>query len=396
MLARILYLGGITVTIFEREASFDSSAPGGSVHLNDDLGLQAIKAAQLFEAFKEHGRYDGAYHAIVDKHLKCHRVQGENGSTGELPKIDGTKLREMLLASLPKDMVQWGHALQKIQDPTTLVFEHRVVSGFDLIVGADGSWSKVRAAIAPGLAPVFTGIGHYSLSIPDAAENAPEICNIVKRGSIMASSDGQQLSVYQKDDGSLSLSASFVRHDEYWMDKGEYEHDARNVEETKKALLENELHDWCPELRRAVSQAEGLRNPTSMYMLPIGAKWEHKPRFTLIGDAAHLMAAYGGWSLGEALNDGMLLAQTILSCVESTEMDGRVWKFEDQMFDRVRENSQLSYDLVRDWMFTPSVPESVMAKTTSRIVNNMLPAFLHPLGIVGTYSYFFLRNLVVG
>lgn len=396
MLARLLHLGGLNATIFEGEASLDFRSQGGTLDLHGDTGLAAMKAAGLFEEFKKHGRYEGQYLAMVDKDLKQYFVRNPEEmktSVGERPEIDRANLREILFKSLPENTVQWGHRLKEI-DNDTLVFEHTTVSGFDLVVGADGAWSKVRTAIASEIKPIYTGVGWHELSIPDAEKNAPEMYKIVNRGSVYASHDGQRLSIQQMGDGRLHMYANFVREDSDWMDSKKCGYDAWSLEETKEAMAK-EFESWCPEVRNALGLVQGASTPRSHYMLPVGAKWAHKQGFTLIGDAAHLMTPYAGEGVNQALDDALLLARAILkSGDDKAALDGQVKIFEDAMFGRVKKIQQLSYDLLRDWMFTPGVPKSVISRVISRHAKSQLPTVLHPIGTLGVYSYFFFRNLV--
>lgn len=396
MLARLLHLAGIDVVVFESDASPDYRTQGGSLDLHSDTGLAAMQQAELFDEFKKHGRYDGQYLAIVAKNLHYHFVRDAGnaaGMTGECPEIDRAKLREILIESLPDGMVQWGHHLTKV-DGKTLIFDHTTVSGFDLIVGADGAWSKVRTAIDDTLIPFYTGVAYYDLVVPDAENTTPEAYKAVNRGSIFASNEGQRVSIQQLMDGGLYIHAAFLRESADWMSQEKCGYDSRHPDEVKRAL-QKEYSDWCPELRDAITSAQGPCIPRSLHILPVGTKWEHKPGLTLIGDAAHLMAPHAGEGVNQALGDAVLLSRAIISAAkEGKDMDEEIQAFESNMFVRAKKIQQLSYDLCQDWMFTPGAPKSVMARALSRHVNKNLPAILHPIGTAGVYSYIFFRSLV--
>ncbi|KAL6413948.1 tetracycline resistance protein from transposon [Ilyonectria robusta] len=399
MLARLLHLGGTDVTVFEGEASPDFRSQGGTLDLHTATGLAALKEAGLFEEFLKYARYDGQYMAIVDKNLEYHLVRNADNKLAtnveERPEVDRSKLREILSLSLPEGMIKWGHHLKSI-DGRKLVFEHTTVDGFDLIVGADGAWSKVRKELAPEIMPVYTRIAMHELEIPDAENAAPDVYKLVNRGSVFASTDGVRLSIQQMGDGSLSMYASFVREEEDWMKPEKCGYNAYDQQETIATLLGSTFADWNPTLREALEQAKGRCNPRSLYMLPVGAKWTHKPGFTLIGDAAHLMTPYAGEGVNQALEDAMLLARTINEARSKTtdELDKEIVEFENTMLTRVTKVQALAYGLLQDWMFTPGAPKSVMAKSMSRHVRHRLPWVLHPLGTATVYGYYFLRGLL--
>ena len=68
------------------------------------------------------------------------------------PEVDRGQLRQMLLDSLPEGIVRWEHELSAVQpkDDGTfeLVFRSGASERFDLIVGADGAWSRVRPLVS--------------------------------------------------------------------------------------------------------------------------------------------------------------------------------------------------------------------------------------------------------
>lgn len=84
-------------------------------------------------------------------------VASKSTSRGR-PEIDRIRLRQLLVESLPKGVIQWGKRLRSV-DPEDLSLQ--VDDGgeirFDLVVGADGAWSKVRPVVSP-VQPYFVGL----------------------------------------------------------------------------------------------------------------------------------------------------------------------------------------------------------------------------------------------
>ncbi|KAH6897473.1 hypothetical protein B0T10DRAFT_186787 [Thelonectria olida] len=397
-LARLLHLGGTDVTVFEGEASPNFRSQGGTLDLHTATGLACLKEAQLWDEFLEYARYDGQYLAIVDKDLGYHllREAGNKVATSveERPEIDRCRLREILSNSLPDGMIKWDHHLKSI-DGRSLVFEHTTVDGFDLIVGADGAWSKVRKEIDPTLVPEFVGIAMHEFEILDPQKNAPEIYDLVNRGSVFASSDGVRMSIQQMGDGSLSMYATNVNKDPDWMKPEKCSYDAYSLEETIPALLDTVYADWTPKLRQALEKSNGKCSPRSLFMLPVGARWTHRQGLTLIGDAAHLMTPYAGEGVNQALEDAMLLAKAIngAAAKDDEAFDREMAAFENTMLTRVAKVQELTYGLMQDWFFTPGAPKTVMAKSMSRHVRHRLPWVLGPLGTAGVYSYYYWKGL---
>jgi 2-polyprenyl-6-methoxyphenol hydroxylase-like FAD-dependent oxidoreductase len=334
--------------------------------------------------------------AIVDKDLEYHlerNAVGKYNKIEERPEIDRSSLREILSNSLPEGMIKWGYHLKKVQG-RSLVFEHTTVDGFDLIVGADGAWSKVRKEIDPSLVPKFAGIGMFELKITDAENEAPELSKLVNRGSIFASTDGNRTTIQQMGDGSLNIYCGFVTDNPDWYKPENCGFNPYDLKETKQTLLETRYKDWDPRLKQAIELANGRCNPRSLFMLPVGSKWEHKQGLTLIGDAAHLMTPYAGEGVNQALDDAMQLAKAINGAADKNDqqLDKAIKSFEEVMFARIGPIQELTWGLLQDWMYTPGAPKSVMAKSVSRHVKHRLPLVLQPLGVAVVHGYYFLKN----
>ncbi|KAJ6577630.1 hypothetical protein B0H19DRAFT_1252953 [Mycena capillaripes] len=63
---------------------------------------------------------------------------------------------------------------------------------FDLVVGEDGGWSKVRPRLH-GMQPVYAGVSGYELVIQDPPRTHPHVDKMVGRGSVIGSSDSKCL-----------------------------------------------------------------------------------------------------------------------------------------------------------------------------------------------------------
>ena len=145
-LARLLECKGIDYVVYERDKSEDSNRAGGSLDLHPETGQHALQEGGLFDEFKRYARYDDTVFALADK-LGERLLQAGQGR--DAPEIDRGDLRQILLDAIPKDKIKWGHALTSVtlgeDNRPVLQFANGVVlSGFKLVVGADGAWSKVR------------------------------------------------------------------------------------------------------------------------------------------------------------------------------------------------------------------------------------------------------------
>ncbi|GKT56919.1 tetracycline resistance protein from transposon [Colletotrichum tofieldiae] len=339
--------------------------------------------------------------AIVDKNNRPWFIKSATGPGSKIqerPEIDRPKLRELLAESLPEGMIKWGHRLREITQEGTLIFEHTVISDFDLVIGADGAWSKVRKLLAPDVRPLWTGIGLYGMSIPNAAETAPDVYKLTNRGSVFANSDGKRLTIQQMGDGSLSVYASTVGgSSEDWASPNVCGYDSGNLGAVKKALLVL-YQDWSPELTEAIVKAAGDCSPRSLYMLPVGFRWAHRRGVTAIGDAAHLMTPFAGEGVNVALEDAMKLADAIIGAVTKGDgldlLDQKIEAFEQEMFPRMEKVQRLTEELMGDYMFTAGSPRTTIATSITRHVKFETPRVLHPLAAGMVHLFFFIRRLL--
>ena len=409
MLARLLHLASIPATVFESEESPNYRSQGGTLDLHTDTGLAALKAAGLYDAFLKFARYDGESLLITDRSLKTYfqikpTRESESKLGGQRPEIDRAELRRLLTESLPEGTVRWGHHLREVREDGTLVFRQTTLRGFDLVVGADGAWSKVRAALSDQK-PVYSGVAMHEFTIPDAASTAPEVYEAVNRGSIFACGDGHRVSLQQMGDGSIHIATSFTRESDKWAESCGY--DVQSTAQVKAAIIgeDGEYADWHPTIKAGIAKSsDEWCGHRSLYMLPVGFSWEHRRPFTVIGDAAHLMTPFAGEGVNVALEDALRLSQAIISAVKSVEgggekvlgdeLDKAVVAFEKEMFVRAERVARLTDEMRKAYYFTEGVPKTTIARTTTLHVKFHSPAILHPLATVGVHAYFFFRGLL--
>ncbi|RMY71248.1 hypothetical protein D0863_05282 [Hortaea werneckii] len=424
MLARLLTHSQpkIEVTIFEGESSLDFRSQGGTLDLHASTGQRALKAAGLFDEFLKYARYDGEALKICDKNLLCYIVQ-EGSSNAESsffssnrPEIDRPQLRKILFESLPEGTVQWNRKLKSISIDDSLPSLHfadgTTAIGFDLIVGADGAWSRVRP-ILTNERPFFSGIAGHSLIIPQAQKQNPKLFDLVNRGSVFAFSDGKGLTAQYMSDGSLNVGVWGVRAKAMagtGRNKPDTYYDIPDTEVPLKSKLREQYRDWHPRLQAFIQEADEERMvPRDLFMLPIGHRWKHRPGVTLIGDAAHLMGPWAGEGVNLALEDALKLSEAIISSYSSStdslddkkekttaNLAHKVQAFEQGMFVRATQTQQMTWNMMEAMFLTPGAPRSsieryvltaVVGGSSSGIGSWLAGWVLAP--VVYTWFYFF-------
>jgi 2-polyprenyl-6-methoxyphenol hydroxylase-like FAD-dependent oxidoreductase len=148
-LARLLECKGIDYVVYERDENENSNTSGGTLDIHPETGQRALREAGLIDEFKKYARYEDTLFTLADKLGKKHLQIGEGR---DAPEIDRIELRQILLNSIPKDKIKWGHALTsatlgKDKRPVLQFANGVVLSGFKLAIGADGAWSKLRPVV---------------------------------------------------------------------------------------------------------------------------------------------------------------------------------------------------------------------------------------------------------
>lgn len=149
-LARLLECNKIDYVVYERDASSLMEGQGGSLDIHGTTGQQVLKEAGLHDEFKKYARWEASKTIIQDKNGTTHLVSGEDQDE---PEIDRATLRKILVESIPPSKIRWDHAVKSVEklgngDIAINFVNGTSASGFKLVVGADGAWSKARHLVS--------------------------------------------------------------------------------------------------------------------------------------------------------------------------------------------------------------------------------------------------------
>ncbi|KAJ9617193.1 hypothetical protein H2200_000914 [Cladophialophora chaetospira] len=385
--ARLLQVSPInsqlTVTVFEHDSSPKSRLlQGGTLDLHTDTGLAALKKCGLWEEAIKHLRYDGEEMTIADKndthifHMKSDGPKFKSkGSGGELdyerPEMDREVLKDMLLGSVDAEWVKWGKTLQSIDETTgVLIFRDGTTAGpFDLVVGADGAWSKVRHVLTD-LRPRYSGICGFEGRVPNP-NDYPDLSKAVGRGSYFSCSDGKFLGGQRMGDESIKVSAWVKREGS---EGKSWTADTMTAygdnEERLKAKILEDFQDWTPRQRRFLMAATNWR-PWTLYELPIGEFWDHKKGYTLLGDAASLMTPFAGEGVNKAMKDCLELAEQLEKALQAEgDFDEAARQYEENMFPRAKK-TQMATMRNKTGAFSKEGPVSVAVGAVDDIAEEL-------------------------
>ncbi|KAF9875362.1 monooxygenase FAD-binding protein [Colletotrichum karsti] len=344
--ARLLELNNIDYVVFERDAS---SVPtpmyqGGTLDLHPPSGQQALKDAGLFDEFKKLARWDATRFTIQNTTCTLRHSFGEGR---DAPEIDRLQLRQMLLDSIPSHKIRWGHGVRSIEKEGSdwlINFSNGAsASGFRLVVGADGAWSKVRPLLTAAK-PEYSGKLFIEGRISHGNPSYAAALEITGPGNMMALGYGRSLSVQQVADGSYRMYAGLVAPE----DLTRKTLDMADTEGTRRKLLTSpELFaDFAPELKQFITDAEGPFRPWPLYRMPVSSlSWARVPGVTLIGDAAHVSTPFVGEGVNIAMYDALKLMNSIKKHCgggvdgdfkDAAGLEKAVAEYEEDMFERAQ------------------------------------------------------------
>ena len=296
-LARLLQVGAaeedvsLNITIFEKDASSTSRIlQGRTLDLHTPTGLAAIKACRLWDDFLKYARYEGEEMVFADKNGVEFVHVKEAMLSDSRPEIDRERLKTILLESVEPNSIKWGKLLRNITEGGMLNFDDNSSAGpFDLIVGAEGGWSKV-ARMVTDVRPTYSGICGLRCTVVNPNEEHPALSKLAGRGSYFVVSDEKSIMMQRMGDESLNISV-WLKQDAGYPARVMAE--CGSDEKQLKAKILELFQDWAPEITRSVEVSTCFQ-AWPLYELPLDHRWEHKKGFTLIGDAAHFMTPFAG------------------------------------------------------------------------------------------------------
>jgi 2-polyprenyl-6-methoxyphenol hydroxylase-like FAD-dependent oxidoreductase len=322
--------------------------------IHDYNGQKAIRAAGLWNEFDAIIHRGGESMRILDHTAAVLREEHNQGQM-ERPEVDRGQLRDMLIDSLPDGTIHWGHKAVTIRDidgagRREVEFANGEIITTDLLIGADGAWSKVRPLLTP-VKPAYTGISFIEADLFDGAAQHPAEAAAMGQGMLFAFQDDTGILGHLETDGTLHVYLGF-RVPEDWVDTIDFTDNPA----AKQAILDR-LPGWDEALRGFIANADTPLTPRPINALPVGMSWERIPGVTLLGDAAHVMSPFAGEGANLALYDGSLLALAIAQ--HPGDIDTALAKYEADLFPRSADAARDSAGSL-EMLFAPGSPQGLL------------------------------------
>lgn len=329
-LARVLRVHGIPCTVHEADPSPSARTQGGMLDIHDYNGQLAVEAAGLMDEFR----------AIVLEGRQAMRVLDRDGTvlfeeaddgTGGRPEVMRGELRQMLIDSLPTGTVRWGHKVTGTRvlgdGRHEVAFADGTTATADLLVGADGAWSRVRPLLSAAT-PEYSGTSVVETYLYDADTRHPAAAKAVGGGSMIAPSPGREIFAHRESGDTLHIYVA-LSEPLNWFAAIDF-----TDPDSATARIAAEFADWAPELTALITDTDTAPALRPHYALPTDHRWDRVPGVTLLGDAAHL-AIPNGEGANLAMLDGAELGKAIAA--HPDDIEAALTEYEQVMFPRSAE-----------------------------------------------------------
>ena len=327
-LARVLHVNGIESTVYELDGSPTARDQGGTLDMHEQSGQRALREAGLFDQFRAVARDEGEALRLLDgKGVVYH--EDVDPEPGGRPEVDRSEVKRILVESLPAGTVRWGAKVTAVE-PSAITLSGGERIEADLIVGADGAWSKVRPLLSDAR-PVYSGLSFVEAHLSDVDSRYPDSAAFVGPGSMFALDDGKGVMAQRNGDGRIRVYLAIRVEDENWAAADLV--DPADPVQTRLRLLEI-FDDFAEPLRALIADSDDVFVPRPIHALPVGHRWPRVPGVTLLGDAAHLMSPFAGEGANLAMLDATELA---LSLAARDDVEAAVAAYEATMFPRAEE-----------------------------------------------------------
>jgi 2-polyprenyl-6-methoxyphenol hydroxylase-like FAD-dependent oxidoreductase len=340
-LAQGLVKDGHTVEVLEREEDFSRNKQGYTLNFTGTAGmaLHRVLPEDLYELYRASSARSWARRQsiVLDDQLTELGARDTTGPANDGPRnhtaVHRRALRQILQARL-EGSIRYGVAVtgfEEDEDGVTVQLSNGSTTRGDLLVGADGIRSSVRAQLLPDVPVVGEGVS--GIGIYGRAPLTPEIDALrpeVLRGGVTISADKKGIRLLlasfearERPDLAAQRIAPDVQLDpveDYFMVScgvppgtelpAPTEWTAEKAAVVRDAQLEA-LESWHP-AARAIVAAQDL---DSMFHVRWGyiepaESWEPS-RVTIIGDAAHAMLPTLGLGAATGLRDAAALTDVL-------------------------------------------------------------------------------------
>jgi salicylate hydroxylase len=301
--AAFLRRAGLRATVYEQTSQLREIGAGVVVAPNAARLLRSLgvlpafaERAVVLETGWEFRRWqDGSVLSAEDLTTECERRFGERTYTAH--RAD---LLDAIAGAVPGDDLRLGRRCVAIDADGSrhrLRFADGETAEADVVIGADGIHSLVRAALTEAVPPTYSGLCAFRALVP--AEHAPEFAR--RPAQTLWLGPGHHLVHYPISAGRYVNLVAFAP-------AGDYTTESWTATGTVAELLA-EFAGWDDRLTRLIRAAQTPGRWALLDRAPL-TRWTSGTT-TLLGDAGHPMFPFFGQGAAQAMEDAAALARCL-------------------------------------------------------------------------------------
>lgn len=331
-LAGLLETKGIEDYIVYERSAIDTPPRGSSLDLHPGSGQRVIKEIGAYDLLKKYGRWGGCtLHILCKQNLE--RVF-DFGEGRDAPEVDRTNIRKILLSAIPPQKIRWKTGVTSTKrnaegEIALQLTDGTEVSGFKLVVGADGAISKVRHLVRlvngcpistarhlidydqiHSAVPVYSGY----ISVPTNLSPSNPHYHVMEKAAgeanLVVLGGGKVIWTAPQGNNAYRMELIIPAAEDFPNNTGL---DLTDHEASKEFFLRDEhFGTFAPEIREVIKYSEGDWRPWRLYHMPVDCfNWPSLPDVTLIGDAAHVTTPWVGDGVNCAMRDALILSSKL-------------------------------------------------------------------------------------
>jgi salicylate hydroxylase len=303
--AAFLHQAGLPCAVYEQAAELREVGAGvvvapNAARLLRRLGVLeefARRAVRLETCWEFRRWQDGTVLSAENVDTACERLYGEHTYT-----MHRADLLDVIRLAVPDGAVRLSRRVTQIDatagsGPVTLRFADGESVDVDIVIGADGIHSAVRAAVAVAEPATYSGLCAFRALVP--AQRAPQFAR--RAAHVIWLGPDHHLVHYPVSAGRFVNLVAFAP-------AGGYTTESWTATATVEEFLA-EFRGWDPRLTGLI-QAAGTPGRWALLDRAPLPRWS-AGRVTLLGDAAHPMFPFFAQGAAQAIEDASVLARCL-------------------------------------------------------------------------------------
>ena len=297
-LAIALRQRGIEATVFEQAPTLEEVGAGIALWPN---ATRALRQLDVLEAVVARSGYAESIWIVRPDGRPLIRFSTTRSDAPSVC-IHRADLVGALADALPPEAIRFGTVVESVTvdtDQAQLNLSNGLAFSADLVVGADGIWSRVRETCVEQVQPRYQGYTAWRAVTQMPPTRPP--CDAFE-----AWGDGCRFGLFTLDEGRA-----------YWYGlANRSEGERHRMQQAEKADVLAMVADWHPSMREAIqSTPSAAISRHDVYDRPPARRW-WVDRVVLVGDAAHGMTPDIGQGGAQALEDAVALGAALTSADE--------------------------------------------------------------------------------